>query len=74
MFKKFIYITPNIQKQQNIPIWLRKHGKKALHGLVYIKGHVYNLDLKCPAWGTPFRNMLSATVRSGKVTQVNMEK
>lgn len=54
--KNFSYITPDVQKQQNITIGLRKHGKKALHGLVYIKEHVNTLDLKCQAWGTPIRN------------------
>lgn len=64
--KYFSYITPDIQKLQNITIWLRKHGKKALHGLVYIKGHVHTLDLKCPAWGTLIRNIQFATVQDWK--------
>lgn len=69
--KNFSYITPDIQKLQNITIWLRKHGKKALHVLVYIKGHVHTLDLKCPAWGTLIRNSL-LLYRTGKVTKVHM--
>lgn len=44
----------------------KRHGKKALHGLVYIKGHVHTLDRRCPAWGTLIRNIQSATVQDWK--------
>lgn len=48
--------------------------KKALHGLVYIMGHVQTLDLRCLAWGTLIRNVQFATVQDLKSNKGSYDK